>query len=176
MQEEEPSEPFSGAVEYEEEEEDAWDPELNSIIRAKWCIDGCSSLASVAERLREVADGYERMAADGWELTGRVDDDYGFVRRALILVLPVPLHTVLMRAPLQILRLMMQDQATIAFRVSNCVAAKGARATGRVAAVRLAAEPDVQSSMARFPGQMAMQQCCGTALQLRQLGQAGHPL
>lgn len=69
-------------LEEEEEEEEGWDSGRDSIIRAKWCIDGCCTLAAVAERLRKVADGYEKMAAEGWELTGPVDDDYGYVRRA----------------------------------------------------------------------------------------------
>ena len=55
--------------------------DANSIIRGKWCLDGCRSLAEVADRLRRAAAEYEQMRDAGWELTHPIEDDYGFVRQ-----------------------------------------------------------------------------------------------
>lgn len=51
------------------------------VLRGKWCIDGCGSLQEVIDKLRRDAAGYEALRDDGWELTGPVEDDYGFMRR-----------------------------------------------------------------------------------------------
>jgi hypothetical protein len=55
--------------------------ENETIIRAKWTIDGATTLAEAAQKAREFAAELDRMAADGYVLTGPVEDDYGFVRK-----------------------------------------------------------------------------------------------
>ena len=52
----------------------------NSIIRGKWCLDGCRTLQEVIDKLRRDAAAYEELRDAGWELTQQVDDDYGFMR------------------------------------------------------------------------------------------------
>ena len=53
----------------------------DTIIRAKWTLDGCATLGQVSHALMDQAAHYERLVAEGWELTGPVDDDYGFIRK-----------------------------------------------------------------------------------------------
>lgn len=60
--------------EYEEEDED------NSvIIRAKWSLDGCSTIDEIIERLKQQIEEYKKLKEDGWELRDKIDDDYGFI-------------------------------------------------------------------------------------------------
>jgi len=49
------------------------------IIRAKWTIDGATTLAEAAAKLRERADEYDRLHKEGWTLQEPVSDDYGFL-------------------------------------------------------------------------------------------------
>ena len=65
----------------ESDSEPDFDPERESVIRAKWQLDGCKTLAEVVRRLHDVATHYEHMRREGWELTGPVDDDYGYIER-----------------------------------------------------------------------------------------------
>lgn len=53
-----------------------------TIVRAKGAIDGATTLEDAARDLEVHARALRAMAADGWELTGPVRDDYGWVRRA----------------------------------------------------------------------------------------------
>ncbi len=48
-------------------------------IRAKWTMDGATTLAEAAVKLRRYADYLERLKGDGWELTQPVVDDYGWI-------------------------------------------------------------------------------------------------
>lgn len=52
-----------------------------TVIRAKWSMDGATTLAEAAEKLRAFAGELDGMAAKGYELTRPVDDDYGFAAR-----------------------------------------------------------------------------------------------
>lgn len=54
-----------------------------SIIRAKWVMDGSTTLKEAAETLRAFATHLEEGSDDGWELKGEVSDDYGFIHRPL---------------------------------------------------------------------------------------------
>lgn len=49
------------------------------IIRAKWAMDGARTLSEAAAKLRAFAQALEEWEQDGWQLMGRVDDDYGHV-------------------------------------------------------------------------------------------------
>jgi hypothetical protein len=49
------------------------------IIRAKWTIDGAATLEEAAAKSEEFAASLRRLAAEGWELTGPVTGDYGFL-------------------------------------------------------------------------------------------------
>ena len=60
----------------DEDEVDGWPVET---IRAKWTMDGATTLAEAAVKLRQYADYLERLSGDGWELTQPVDDDYGWI-------------------------------------------------------------------------------------------------
>ena len=52
---------------------------MSEIIRAKWTMDGSTTLAEAAAKLRERADELDRMHAEGYRLEGPVYDDYGTV-------------------------------------------------------------------------------------------------
>lgn len=63
-------------------DDDVFDDESNQdTIRAKWSMDGASTLDEAAAKLEGYAASLRAMAADGWELTGTIDDDYGFIAR-----------------------------------------------------------------------------------------------
>ena len=51
------------------------------VVRAKWAMDGATTLGEAAAMLRAMAADLEAREADGWRLTGPIQDDYGFVRR-----------------------------------------------------------------------------------------------
>ena len=52
-------------------------------IRAKWSMDGAKTLSQAAKKLRKQADALERMEVQGWQLTGTIDNDWGFCEREL---------------------------------------------------------------------------------------------
>jgi uncharacterized protein with GYD domain len=47
------------------------------IIRAKWTMDGATTLREAAQKLRAYAGQLEKMEAGGWQLVDEVSDDYG---------------------------------------------------------------------------------------------------
>lgn len=47
-------------------------------VRAKWTIDGATTLSEAAALARRFADQLEKLERDGYQLTGPVDGDYGF--------------------------------------------------------------------------------------------------
>ena len=59
----------------DEGEDEPWD----ETIRAKWSMDGAATLVEAAAKLRDYAAWLEELKRDGWELTGPVMDDYGFI-------------------------------------------------------------------------------------------------
>lgn len=54
----------------------------DDIVRAKWSMDGATTLVEAAAKLREYAAHLEAMAQEGWVLNDAVQDDYGFLRRS----------------------------------------------------------------------------------------------
>ena len=50
-------------------------------VRAKWMMDGATTLAEAAARFRERADELDQLARRGFELEQAVQDDYGFLIR-----------------------------------------------------------------------------------------------
>ena len=55
--------------------------EDGGIIRAKWTIDGATTLAEAAVKAREFADQLQALHDAGWVLEGPVDDDYGHISK-----------------------------------------------------------------------------------------------
>ncbi len=53
----------------------------DEIIRAKWTIDGASTLAEAAQKAREFADHLQGLHDQGYVLREPVADDYGFIRK-----------------------------------------------------------------------------------------------
>ena len=52
------------------------------IVRAKWMIDGATTLEDAAAKAGEFAAYLRELAGEGYELTKPVEDDYGFARKA----------------------------------------------------------------------------------------------
>jgi len=50
-------------------------------IRAKWAMDGATSLDEAVQMLEDFKQYLIGLKNDGYELEGEVDDDYGFCRR-----------------------------------------------------------------------------------------------
>lgn len=63
--------------EYDETDELKDDP--SEVIRAKWVMDGATTLSEAAEKLEAFATTLRQIEKDGWQLTGPVEDDYGFI-------------------------------------------------------------------------------------------------
>ena len=55
-----------------------WD---HLVIRAKWTMDGATTLAEAAARHRERAEELDELARAGFELEQPVDDDYALIVR-----------------------------------------------------------------------------------------------
>ncbi len=51
------------------------------LIRAKWTLDEAATLAQAAQKARELAAYLESLAADGYELTAPIADDYGWCEK-----------------------------------------------------------------------------------------------
>lgn len=51
------------------------------VLRAKWTMDGATTLAEAAARFRERADEMDDLARAGFELEQPVNDDYAFIGR-----------------------------------------------------------------------------------------------
>lgn len=64
-----------------DETEQDFDPEKETIVRAKWTIDGAKTLEEAAQKSEAFATELRRLAKDGWELTAPVSDDYGFCEK-----------------------------------------------------------------------------------------------
>lgn len=50
-------------------------------LRAKWTMDGASTLAEAAKQVRAFAEEIEDLAREGFELRAPVEDDYAFLIR-----------------------------------------------------------------------------------------------
>lgn len=50
-------------------------------IRAKWTIDGATTLAEAAQKAREFADYLQGLHDQGYVLREPIDDDYGFYHK-----------------------------------------------------------------------------------------------
>ena len=48
-------------------------------LRAKWVMDGATTLKEAAAMLRAEADRIEQLSKDGWTLEGPIEDDWGFL-------------------------------------------------------------------------------------------------
>lgn len=61
------------------EDDDEFD-ECTDALRAKWCMDGATTLLECAEKLRAFADYVEGLHEAGAVLVGPVEDDYALYR------------------------------------------------------------------------------------------------
>lgn len=50
-------------------------------IRAKWVMDGASTLREAVTALLVYAEQLAQLERDGWQLTQPVEDDYGFIKQ-----------------------------------------------------------------------------------------------
>lgn len=65
----------------EEDENEDDEREDDLIIRSKWQCDGSATIDEAIEKLHAYIDYLKALKADGYELTGPVEDDYGFLRK-----------------------------------------------------------------------------------------------
>ena len=68
---------WPGEGEYQEVEDDEGEViDIVAIphITVKWMLDGCTTFAEAASRLRETALEYEQAAREGWRLEGAIAD------------------------------------------------------------------------------------------------------
>lgn len=66
--------------EFDEEEDEEDFPES---IRAKWSMDGATTLTEAAECLRQYADYLVGREKEGWQLIEPIDDDWGFIQQTV---------------------------------------------------------------------------------------------
>jgi hypothetical protein len=69
------------AVREGEIEEEIGEEEEVEFVRAKWTIDGATTLAEAAEKSRAFADYLQKLHDEGYVLDGTIDDDYGFYHK-----------------------------------------------------------------------------------------------
>ena len=65
------------------EEDEDWDNEIEDleIIRAKWIMDGATTLQEAREKVLAFATYLDEMDKEGYILVDTIDDDYGFVKK-----------------------------------------------------------------------------------------------
>ena len=73
-QEEDPIESDFETVEEPEDE-----GEHDSVIRAKWQMDGAKTLDEAVEKLEGFIKYLQALKLEGWELRNPIDDDWGFI-------------------------------------------------------------------------------------------------
>lgn len=54
-------------------------PQPGDTIRAKWAIDGATTLAEAADKLEQMSAWLRHLHQLGWTLSAPVEDDYGFL-------------------------------------------------------------------------------------------------
>lgn len=64
-----------------DEDEPDDDPEPEPFVRAKWVMDGATTLEEAAIKLEAAAAELRGLAADGWTLREPIEDDYGWLTR-----------------------------------------------------------------------------------------------
>lgn len=57
---------------------DEEDDDYDELVRAKWTIDGATTLAEAAEKARDFSIYLQSLHDEGWVLRNPIDDDYGF--------------------------------------------------------------------------------------------------
>ena len=61
--------------------EEEYDPEEDTIVRAKWMMDGAKTLAEARECLQAGISWLQSLEDDGWELISEINDDWGFCHK-----------------------------------------------------------------------------------------------
>lgn len=67
-------------------------PELDGleVVRAEGALDGAATLGDAADRLVRLAAELRQRETEGWQLTGPVEDDYGYMRQGQPAPAPPP--------------------------------------------------------------------------------------
>jgi hypothetical protein len=65
----------------EEDGDDEWDEENNDFVYLKYMFDGAASIAELSASLRQLADEFDRQAAEGWSMTDPVDSGHVHLTR-----------------------------------------------------------------------------------------------
>jgi hypothetical protein len=68
-----------GWGEDDEDDEDYENEFPEPIVRAKWIMDGATTLSEAATRIEGFAAWLRELEAQGWQLSGPVEDDYGYL-------------------------------------------------------------------------------------------------
>ena len=68
-------------IEEEDEDNESYDSEDNVPIRAKWQMDGATTLDEAIVKLQNFIEHIKSLKNDGWELVDPINDDWGFIRR-----------------------------------------------------------------------------------------------
>jgi len=66
-------------VESDSESDDHEEEEDDMVIRAKWQMDGATTLDEAVQKLEGFIAYLKELKAGGWELRNTIDDDWGFV-------------------------------------------------------------------------------------------------
>ena len=65
--------------EWEELYEQEWKENYRSIVRAKWTIDGATTLREASEKAHAFADYLAQLDQEGWVLESMVEEEYGYI-------------------------------------------------------------------------------------------------
>ena len=68
-------------IEEEDEDNESYDSEDNVPIRAKWQMDGATTLDEAIVKLQNFIEHIKSLKNDGWEMVDHINDDWGFIRR-----------------------------------------------------------------------------------------------
>ena len=72
------------STEEEGEADDYFDETRHMTLRSKWMLDGCKTLDECIARYNEVIEYFKTLKDEGWELEDDINDDYGFLKRHLV--------------------------------------------------------------------------------------------
>ena len=74
-------EPEEATLDVPTDEEVTEEEDETEIIRAKWVMDDARTLDEAIEKLQQFVEHILALKAEGYELVGPIQDDYGFIRK-----------------------------------------------------------------------------------------------